>query len=309
MSNTAGQLGFLFPAIAIPVIIYLYNNKNQPQMWFIILSLIGFGIINEKRSIVYLIPIVIYASLLANHSLESEVRITKVSAKIILTLPLVLLSVLMGISFIPSLNVDSSYGGGVNIFYAFAYAIDYLIMDYGDSLQGTYNAAFYDKGIQVGRLTLLLSILEFISNAHWTIQLFGVGFGVATPSEWLGENDDALFKIIGTRGAISGAGLALVETGLIGLIILVYFFYTLHRAIRRSINNSSNLKFLRWCKTLNVIFFVFIYDFFFYSTVLLRTLPMPIIFFTAIATLSYINSRNSLLKSSEHELHSQLRAH
>lgn len=293
MSHVAGQLGFLFPAIATPLIFYFMKNRSQFQMWLLIFGLIGFGIINEKRSVVFLMPLIIYASILANESPHLRRNRTGRFAKMLLISPLLFVGASLGIAFIPSLNMGGDYGGAVNILFAIEYAVDYLTMDYGDSLQGSYELAMYDENIQVGRLTLLFSMAEWLRISSWSTQLFGVGFGVATPSEWLGGQSDPLFDILGTRGAISGAGLALVETGILGLGILIYFFLNLRRTIRLHIEKSANLDVSRWYKTINVIFYVFLYDFFFYSTVLLRTLPMPIIFFAIIFTLSIPKSRHS----------------
>jgi hypothetical protein len=297
MSHVAGQLGFLFPAVAVPLIFYFMKNKNQYHMWLLIFGLIGFGIINEKRSIVFLMPLIVYASILANESPLRKRNQTKRIAKIILISPFVFAGVFLGMAYIPSLNIGAEYGGAVNFLFAIEYAVDYLTMDYGSSLQGSYESAMYDENIQVGRVTLLFSIAEWLSNSSWSTQLFGVGFGTATPSEWLSGNNDRLFDVLGTRGAISGAGLALVETGIIGLGICIYFFLNLHCIIRIMVKRSEDFNLSRWYKTVNVVFYVFLYDFFFYSTALLRTLPMPIIFFAIVATLSVLKSRSPALNS------------
>jgi hypothetical protein len=297
MSHVAGQLGFLFPAVAVPLIFYFMKNKNQYQMWLLIFGLIGFGVINEKRSIVFLMPLIIYASILANESPHRKYNRTKRITKIILISPFIFVGVFLGVAYMPSLNIGAEYGGAVNILFAVEYAADYLTMDYGSSLQGSYESAMYDENIQVGRITLLFSIVEWLSNSSWPTQLFGVGFGTATPSEWLSGNNDRLFDVLGTRGAISGAGLALVETGIIGLGICIYFFLNLHRTIRIMVKRSEDINLSRWYKTVNVVFYVFLYDFFFYSTAMLRTLPMPIIFFAVVATLSILRSRSPALNN------------
>jgi hypothetical protein len=211
----------------------------------------------------------------------------------VLISPLVLLAAFLGISVIPSLNSSSDYGGAVDILFSIEYAVDYLTMDYGDYLQGSYQSAMYDENVQVGRITLILSIVEWLNASSWSTQLFGVGFGAATPSEWLGGQGDPLFGILGTRGAISGAGLALVETGILGLGLFIYFFFNLRREIKIQIKNSDALNAVRWYKTVLVIFYVFLFDFFFYSTSLFRTMPMPILFFAIIATLSMKNKKTS----------------
>jgi len=158
-------------------------------------------------------------------------------------------------------------------------------MDYGGNLQGTYQDAMFDENIQVGRFVLISSIFDWLYNSAFLTKLFGLGFGVATPSEWIGQSTDPLFPILGTRGAISGAGLALIETGLIGFGLITLFFVRIYFSLQIAIKSTRNAQSLRWYKTLEVLLFLTLYDFFFYSTVLFRTIPMPLIFFALLSTM------------------------
>ena len=297
MSHVAGQLGFLFPAIAIPLTFYFFKSRSQLYMWLLLVGLMSFGIINEKRSFVFVAPFIIYASYFVNNSFRlKHDRLKSVFSLFFISL-FILGGSLIGLAFIPSLNVEENYGGSLNIKFALEYAFNYLTMNYGGPLQGSYLEATNNVNIQVGRLTLLLSIMDWLNNSSWFVQLFGIGFGAVTPSEWLGGRDDPLFNVLGTRGAISGAGLALIETGVIGFAILLYFFLKIHCKIKLLIKNSNNLGINNWFKTVNIIFYIFIYDFFFYSTVLFRVLPLPIIFFGIIATLTLVKSKPNILKN------------
>lgn len=301
MSNSAGQLGFLFPALGIPLIIFLMKNKSQIIMWLLLVGMFGFGIINEKRSAVFLLPLICLLSLKANEDTKTRSRRLKYFTKYAFITIFLCAITFLGLSSIPSLNPESKYGSSIDITHAFKYATEYLTMDYGDSLQGKYEEAKTDKGIQVGRWTLFSSIIQWLLVSDLSVKLFGVSIGNATASLWRENHNDALFTTIGTRGAISGFGLTLIETGIIGALIMIFFFYNLRKNIYSLARISNDLIYSRWLKTFNILIYVFIYDYFFYSTTLLRTLPMPVLFFSAIATLNIkkTNKNKPTLSSEE----------
>lgn len=280
MSHSAGQLGFLFPAVIVPIIVFLSKKKNYFSTYMLIGAMFIFGIINEKRAIVYLLPLIVIASLLINQEFSKSI-LRRAFVGLMLTVP----ASLIGIYAIPSLNIENQYGGEISAEHAFNYALDYLTMDYGDSLQGEYDKASSNTGIQVGRITLWASIYDWIrSTDGWTL-LFGIGFGSVTPSMWLHDTGDLLFSTIKTRGAISGAGVSIIETGLIGFSLVTYFFIHIFIRIISAHKNSRTRRIKIWFSTLFIIHTIFCFDFFLYSTVLLRVLPMPLIFFSMLASI------------------------
>jgi len=283
MSHSAGQLGFLFPAIAVPILMFLVNPRNRWQIYALLVGMFAFGIINEKRSVVFLLPVVLFAAALANRPESGPQR--KRASFWLGTALMAVAGFVLGLRAIPSLNPDAGYSGGVSPAFAINYAIEYLTMDYGGSLQGNFENAATDINIQVGRVIVVLEIVRWLSQADWITMLFGAGFGIATPSEFLGDQRDPLFQLIGTRGAISGAGLAVLETGLIGLGLFFVFFFGMLSLAWRSARQARTDTARRWFRTVMVLMAVFLYDFFFYSTTLLRTLPMPVLIFAIAASL------------------------
>jgi hypothetical protein len=179
---------------------------------------------------------------------------------------------------------EESYSGSISLSFALEYAWTYLTMDYGGSLQSSYEQAVFDENVQVGRIIVVLDILRWLIHADWHSLLFGMGFGTVTPSEWLPDSDDPLFKALGTRGAISGAGLAVLETGLVGLSLFVLMFGIVIMMSLRQSRRTRSLAARQWLRTVLVIVGVFAFDFFFYSTALLRTLPLPYLFFLVVAS-------------------------
>lgn len=285
MSHVAGQLGFLFPAVAMPIVIFMMRSDRLLAVCALVFFLFAFGIINEKRSVVFLLPILLLASYLANKRMGNR----KVGwFRMLVAAIFVVLLALVGMSVIPSLNVSESSGGAISVLFAFQYAVDYLTMDYGGGLQGSYDQAVGDKGVQVGRLILWASIFQWAGSVDIGTLLFGLGYGRVTPSSWLSGEDDLLFDAIGTRGAISGAGMALIETGVIGLVLMIAFFVSIFLCVLRARKRVKRDVSRRWLNSMLVILSVFVYDFFFYSIVLLRTMPMPLLFFALIASIALV---------------------
>lgn len=286
MSHAAGQLGFLFPAVAVPIVVFLLGRRHRMWMFALLAGMFVFGIINEKRSIVFLLPIVILASLVAIRSPSRRTRRRPQFGFWLITVAILVGGFLLGLRAIPSLNPDEAYGGGVNPAFAIEYAIQYLTMDYGGPLQGAREMAAQDVNIQVGRFIILLEIARWLGSVDLATLLFGAGYGLITPSDWLGGQEDRLFEVLGTRGAISGAGLAVIETGLLGLGLYVAFFLTVARTATILAKQAHTEEARTWYRIVLVLLGVFAYDFFFYSTTLFRTLPMPVLVFSVLASLS-----------------------
>jgi hypothetical protein len=282
MSHQAGQLAFFIPAIAIPILFFLMNKRNGLMIFLLILAMFAFSIINEKRAGVYLLPLITLFSYI--YILNKKFNINSIVSIVIVSI-VVLSFIAVGLSQIPALNVEETIGGSISLPHMYNYAITYLTMDYGGPLQGSYEQSAINTDIQVGRITLLIFIIDSILSADLPTMLFGLGPGSITPSAWLNESNDVIYDMLGTRGAISGLGLSLVETGLVGAFILSSFFIYSFRKIRKMHKTLQSSIAKKWIRVLIVIFLIFCFDFFFYSTVLFRTMPMPLLFWGALGSI------------------------
>jgi len=289
MHHSAGQLGFLFPALMMPVVCILFYPTRLWLTLCLILLLVGFGVLNEKRSIIYLgIPIIFscfYALRSQNWNLSSMLKGS------------FLLIILIGMLSFSSNKIGSLSGTEAalsivsenRITYLYSYAIEYLTMDYGGPLQGSELDAISDTGVQVGRAIVWVKGTNFMFSSDTFNQLFGYGFGYITPSEYINASD-TLFSRLGFRGAISSAMEILVEGGMVGLTLCSYLliapFFSLvskRRRIRKEVGKGS----LEYKNTsiLIIILSIFMFDFYFYSNILLSTLPMPLLLFIMIYTI------------------------
>ena len=171
-------------------------------------------------------------------------------------------------------------------------------MDYGSSMQGDYSQALLNNDVQVGRITLLNSIFEWIKLGDLKTMLFGLGYGSVTPNSWI-QGEDILFLTIGTRGAISGFGLAIIETGIVGSALISIFLFYIPLKIMFTIKKLYSNQAKRWFRMLILVFLIFIFDFFLYSVSLMRTMPLPLIFILALSSITIVQRIDTNFKESE----------
>ena len=220
MSQGAGQLSFLFPCLCIPYIVYKYGSRNYTLI-LLISSLFLIGIAGEKRAVVFVFPIIIGTCFL--YFLISKKSKNKLFKTFMISSVVSVLTI-GGVLLIPSLSIEGEASGGFSFSFITRYAFEYLFMDYGGSLQGSYQQALTDTTVQVGRFTLWISIINFLINSDFFTLFFGLGHGSLTPSTWLNESKDLFFSNIGTRGAFTGANQTLLETGVVGICLIIFFF-------------------------------------------------------------------------------------
>jgi hypothetical protein len=302
MSQNAGQLGFLFPAIAIPVLTYsLYQNKPR-VLYALIFSLYIFSVINEKRIAIYILPVVTLLSLLK--TARNQLKKSDITFLVVSTISLIYLS----INLIPSFHQASTYAAPTNatnindninflssflniIYSIFKYSIDYLVMDYDSTLQGSYTDAINNENIQVGRLIFTDSVIHWVFSGDLARFLFGNGFGSITNSSWLHKETDLIFPLIGTRGALSGLTSTLLETGTLGLALQIWFWVKLFYetiTLRMNSNNAFSFRFIFY-----IPFCIFLLDYIFYSLTLFRTLPINVLFFMLLGALTHLSVKKS----------------
>lgn len=298
MSHKAGQLSFLIPAICIPIFIFLYANKNIKLCIFLIFLALIFGLLNEKRSIVYLSPFIIFASFIVNSSVNFNFRNIFSSLTIFIAFIFIMIQLSTFLPSLSGLENANMVVEGNQLVYVLNYAYQYLNSGYGSALQGTLQDALYDQRVQLGRITLLFASWEYFLSQDALHQFFGAGFGAYTENQWVyAGGKDRFFEEVLFRGAFSGLLIILLEVGYLGLLIHLAIFYSFYKTIRKNIKTLHNSDLIKWSRIVFIIFFVFVYDFFFYSMVLFRTLPMPLIFLLIYFSLFYVRDLDKKYKT------------
>ena len=283
MHHNAGQLGFLFPAVFIPIVTFFFVIRKK---WLTLLAVVGmlfvFAILNEKRSIFYLgLPIFFMSLIVSSDKLLSIKQLIKLNICVMFSV-LIFIVARPFISSLSGQEVQSEFNS-TGLSYLFWYALEYLTMDYGGTLQASRELALTDRNVQVGRVIVWAKGLQGFVNSDIKTILFGSGVGYYTPSSYLNP-PDVMFLRLGYRGAMSGALLILLEGGILLFFMSSFLlFYPLWRLLRiwnkSKFATDGKINTRKWCLILMIVWFVFIFDFYFYSMALFRTLPMPFLYF------------------------------
>lgn len=253
MTMTAGEIGLIFPAFIL--VFYVDYYKEIKKIRWVLLYLFLFGVINEKRSIVFVFPILFL--------ILGKVNLRRGFFFVALLYPL-------AISLIPSLNRDEKIFGSVDLVYPFTYAVEYLMADYGSDLQGSKKEAYRDKNVQLGRVALFLKIRKEFQDMNSHTLLFGTGLGRYT-NKYGSSNgiEDNLFKDFGYRGNLSSFLQVTLESGLLSIVSISIFIYMQLRYYLRG-------------RMFYAILIIYIYDIFFYGQTSLKVLPISLYIITLI---------------------------
>ena len=300
MHHNAGQLGFLFPALMIPIIVFLFAN-NRPTIisLILIITVILFAIINEKRAIFFLgIPIIVLSFYACQRRTLSLLGVARLA---VVVLPIFLI-LAFSTSQVGSLSGKEAAGkiAGSGPSFLLNYAIEYLTMDYGGALQADESLSAEDANVQVGRLIVISKSIDYMRAQSLNELFFGNGMGFITPSEYINP-PDIMYKKLGFRGAISGAAQMFIEGGLVGLVFMSLLLIgplvrTLLLIKRSKRNTYESAKYRKLCAICLLLLAICIFDFFLYSTTLLTTFPLPLLFFFILFALPNIHRPENAAK-------------
>ena len=303
MHHNAGQLGFLFPALMLPVVVFLFGSgKITPTTILLLTALFLFSLLNEKRAIFYLGgPILIFSFVVCQQRLLSVALVTRLASMIIL----VTLLISVFAPQIDSLSGREANGriDGKGLVYLANYAREYLTMDYGGPLQAEEAMAAQDTRVQVGRFIVIARGFDFMLESQPSNLWIGHGLGFITASKYLNA-PDIMFKELGFRGAINGAILMFIEGGIVGVSLMsMLLFGPLIRLIWawRNAKHFGELavECRKWTAICLSLLGICMFDFFLYSNILFTTLPMPLLFFFILFA---IPDRSWLVKFNTHRM-------
>jgi hypothetical protein len=247
MHQSAGQLGILLPLMAIPSLVIVGLAWKSSITW-----LSGFfsffAIVNEKRLAILAIPLLALGAwlivLIQDIVIRPRLPLSTVDARLKTFLAVLAVSVgtfYAGIFFVPSLNPGGTYfGGKVDLRYLRTYTKEYLTRGYVSVLNNPLDNLETDTGIQLGRIALIRAAAAHVASQPLPIALLGFGGSNTSDSYLLGNNrNDIIFKRHRLRGATPFAVRVLIDTGYIGLTLLVGWFVWIVLLIMRRMSDPD----------------------------------------------------------------------
>jgi hypothetical protein len=207
-ANIIPVLGFIF------IWIYRSGKLGRKDWWFIV-SLVFISIVSNKRSVVFMLPVMIIFILVF---VQRSVKLVS----LIKYVPIAIVVFYLGIITNPTLNREGNRWGSFDVSYAFNYAMDYT---FGTEKQREKENVGYGRGGGFKEALVIGSATFNTANYY-----FGHGL-----SEFVTKSyEDFDYKKYGLayKGSAGGATGNFIALGLIGMITIYLFGISLIFTIR-----------------------------------------------------------------------------
>lgn len=287
LSQTAGQLGLIFPMLVLSMLLLLYLYKGG---WTILLVMIYafLPVVNEKRAVVVMLPFLIaaafyvYARLSSRH-LGEQIGIPRITIGKFASLSVVCITVwISSVTFIPSLQCGSDEPCPVQLL---KYGKDYLLRDYSSPMNySDTTTKDNNTNIQLGRLKLIQESIETLADKGLGTLIFGLGGGAINPSPNIGpDRADILYKKFGVRGTYSYGLMLLWEGGIASVMAAAGFFVLIWLMLIRQLARAGTHASVLFGNSVILMVAVLAFDFFGYSTTGWQTHTVTPFVFTLVA--------------------------
>lgn len=270
LSQTAGQLGLIFPMLVLSILLLLFLYKGG-WIIFIVMMYAFLPVLNEKRAVVVVFPLLIGAALYVYAQLSSRqhgemIGIPRITIGKLASLSVVCITMwISSVNLIPSLQCGSDEPCPVQLL---KYGNDYLLRDYSSPMNHSDTTTKNNNtNIQLGRLTLMLESTAVLADKGWKSLFFGLGGGSINPSPNLGPNrSDIMFDKFGLRGTYSFGLMLLWEGGITSVIAAAAFFVFFWRALEKHLFRVQTISSIIFGGGIILMVAVLAFDFFAYST-------------------------------------------
>jgi|GEM_PF-3062649 len=269
LSQTAGQLGLIFPMLVLSMLLLLYLYRGG---WFILYVMVYslLPVVNEKRAVVVMLPSLIIAAIFAYSRLlwchsGHQMDIPRITCGKLVSLFTVCIAVwITSVKVIPSFHCGDHQSCTVQVL---QYGKDYLLRDYSSPMNVSKISVDQNTNIQMGRLKLIQESIGILADKGWGSLTFGLGGGSINPSFRIGpDREDILYKKFGVRGTYSYGLMLLWEGGIASVMAAAGFFLLLWLVVVRQLEKVDTPASLVFGYGIIVMLAVLAFDFFGYST-------------------------------------------
>jgi len=297
----AGALSTTLPLFAISFLLSFYFFKRNVKYIALIMGFIAFGLIGEKRAILFLFPVVtmivayfygknVYSSGLFGKVLRFKYLFFVIVASLIgLFAAFHMMTPDLTITFNPA----ERYKGSNKIKYVIDYIVSYNTRAYRNDLD------INDAQNTMGRARITMVVLRKLLESGTGRLLLGFGPGCMISSPHLDAQDQP-FRKFGIRGAMTGFIKFVLQTGVLGVVFLTYFLVKLLQNAYHKYRESHDYIYKMVALGFIGATFVFLLDFFVYSvsTLYLGVLT-PVYFYVAAIILRKDLQNYQILKPSQ----------
>lgn len=306
-SQTAGQLGLLFPLFALSTLVPLFLLNGGPILAILVFVFSFVPVINEKRAVIFVLPTFFFTAVFIcsyfwkwKFALASKLDLFRreICMRFLVLIAIAAVVIYAALNLIPSFkSTELSYYQKENnasatkcveneICRIFLYSRDYLIRDYYSPLNSSTGTVEETPSIQLGRVALIEAAFERVIKHDPFIMIFGYGASAVNPSYLLGEGrSDVMFEKFGIRGTYPSAIAMLFEAGLVGLSAMVLFFSFLLYSVMKRMVESYSKKYFIFSASVMLMTLTMAFDYFVYSITAWTTYTLSPIYFILVGIL------------------------
>ncbi len=265
VETTVGSIVYLGggPATIIPILGFIFiwmirRGRLSKKDWYFIILLIFIAFMSVKRSIWFVMPIIILLFLFYVPKRKLPLRLAWI-------LPLLPILFYLGVRLNPTLNKEQKMWGSFDLDFVSNYAQKYT---FGDA-----NKIGSDKKLGQGRggaTMLLLTKLNNTENLTWQ-DFFGYGLEELVTKDYDNFNENKYG--VNSKGAVTGFFNTYISFGFLGVAIFLIYAFSLINYIK-----NKRIKY--------VIIGLFIWEYFFYIGMIFSTQAVCILFIYIILYLS-----------------------
>jgi hypothetical protein len=216
-----GTLSTAIPLVAIGFLVGLYFlYRRKAAFLLLIIGFIAFSIIGGKRAFVFyffVLSFFLFSLLLLQHRFSEYLTVKNIKwGTIAFILPLIIITSLFCLKFVPTLNPEREQGGSFDLDHALSFAKQY-----------TTRQMIYDPTYSGGRFATTKLVVETLVN-HGILKLcFGYGPGAQTETRFSSRGKPAYFSDMKIGYGITPLSFLLIEYGLLGALTYLYFMASL----------------------------------------------------------------------------------
>ena len=285
MSVAEGSLATIMPLFGISYVISLYLNDNRIKYILLILLFLSIGLISNKLGILFYIFIlfifltILYAKKRTN-SFFFNISFFKNMSKVVIYL---LIIFVLFVSINPRSNPEHKVGGSIDIDYLIKFTENYNNLKLkGSKVEGD------------GRGDAPFVAFKRLENGGLINILVGYGPGDIVTSSFLPYTDPLLEKYNIGYGGRLGVVWIMMQLGLIGMIIFVIFQISLFLKVYKKYSEMTIEKDVIKILSILGIIMIFFLDFFTYSSELLYSAGITIVYYFLIYyAITYQNKKEN----------------
>lgn len=275
---SGGSLNTIVPLVGISMTISFWIfYKRDYRLILIVLGFIFMAWTGEKRGIYFYFSILLIICYIVYNYHNKKYFIKTIFNLLFYMIPILFLTIYIGVKYSPTLNPENIYGGSFNL----DYLTDYII---------TYNTQLDQLGNAAGRFSGLKSVFYSVLNKPIFEMLFGSGPGIL-----LGVGD-AEYKVyisynLSSMIGVNGWSTALISLGFLGAVLVVLFYFEILKTAHALCKLENDSYWMSISFGTFLICIIFFLDFFTYTRSFYHSIPLNItvLYFYSIIKIRYNN--------------------